>query len=98
MTVEEIFINFQRAEEQVAKLRAIATKVESLGQDDMGGAIAKLKTDWTGENAEAFLLKAFKLQKKVNVTASQIRQIADTMEAMAKRIRDAELKAISIIC
>ena len=96
MTFQEIMINFAKAERQVARLRAIANKVESLSQDDMRGAITRLKNDWSGENADAFVLKAVKLQRNVHVTAAQIRSVADTMEAMAKRIRDAELKAISI--
>ena len=95
-TEHEIYMDFDRAMEQVGKLRAIAKDVESIGNDDVGGTKKSIQKDWTGDNSVAYVEKVEIVEGKIKDTGKDIRTVADTIETIAINTRDAELEAIEI--
>lgn len=92
----QIWMDFRIAQEQVQNLRAVAARMEELADQRMQGALRRVGSNWKGENSEAFQGKGRILQNKITLTASDIRRIADAVEQIARRTRDAELAAIRI--
>ena len=92
----EIYMDFNNAMDQVGKLRKISGEVVGIGNDDIGGTIDNIETNWTGENSEAYVSKSKIVKGKVVSTGGDIGKVADTLEAIATRIRDAELEALRI--
>ena len=92
----EIYMDFYSAMDQVAKLRTISSDVESIGTDDIGGSITSIQASWTGENSESYIAKSEMVKEKVITTGGDIGKVADTIQAIAERIRDAELEALRI--
>lgn len=95
-TEYEIYMDFKRVEEQIERLRGIASKMSSLALDDLAGTLQNIGNSWKGDNADTYLTKGGKVKSDIASTADEIRNTADSIEAMAIRIRDAELKAIVI--
>ncbi|WP_026517599.1 hypothetical protein [Butyrivibrio sp. MC2021] len=95
-TEAQIYMDFKRAQAQADRLRQIASNMDNVAEDEMAGAISKVRSDWTGENADTYTSKADKEKTKVIKTAADVRRVADTIEAMAARIMQAELDAIRI--
>jgi WXG100 family type VII secretion target len=92
----EIYMDFQKAKEQAARLRQIASNMNNVADDELGGAVTKIRSDWTGENSEAYIQEADKEKQKINKTAQDLRRVAETIETIAARIMEAELAAIRI--
>lgn len=92
----EIMMDFEKAKEQCARLRQIAGNMNNVADDELGGAVSKIRADWTGENSDAYTQKADKEKIKITKTAQDLLRVADTIEKMAARIMQAELEAIRI--
>ena len=92
----EIYMDFNNAMEQVSNLRKISSEVTGIGNDDIGGTLTSIETNWTGENSEAYVAKGNTVKTKVVGTGGDIGKVADTIQAIATRIRDAELEALRI--
>ena len=92
----EIYMDFQKAKDQANRLRQIASNMNNVADDELGGAVTKIRSDWTGENSEAYVQKADKEKQKINKTAQDLRRVAETIETIAARIMEAELAAIRI--
>ena len=50
----EIYMDFQKAKDQANRLRQIASNMNNVADDELGGAVTKIRSDWTGENSEAY--------------------------------------------
>ena len=95
-TQYEIYMDFQKAMELANRLRSMAAKINSLADENLQGSLTRIRTNWTGENAEAFLAKGDIVKNKVSATAKDILKTADAIAKIAERTRDAELAAITI--
>jgi len=95
-TEHEIYIDFSRAKEQAEKLRTIASRMDQIANDELGGTLRSIQSDWTGDNSEKFNEKGVQVQQKINLTAADIRRIADAVEEIAQRMYDTEMAAIQI--
>ncbi|SCY71341.1 Proteins of 100 residues with WXG [Lachnospiraceae bacterium XBB2008] len=95
-TEYEIYMNFKKAEAQVNKLRNIAQGMRSLANDDIEGTIGRIRTNWSGENSEAFLAKAQIIENKIGETANDIQRVADAIMSNAERTMRTELAAIGV--
>lgn len=95
-TEAQIYMDFQKAKDQANRLRQIASQVDNVADDEVQGAITKITSDWTGENSDTYNGKAGKEKGKLNKTSSDVKRVADTIEAIAARIMQAELAAIRI--
>ena len=95
-TEYEVYMDFDRAMEQVGKLRQIAKDVDAIGNDDVGGTKKSIQKDWTGDNSVAYIEKVEIVEGKIIDTGKDIIRIADAVETIAINTRDAELEAIAI--
>lgn len=95
-TQYEIYMDFQKAMELVNRLRSMANKINSLADENFQGSLTRVKANWTGENAEAFLAKGGIVKNKVSATAQDILKTADAIAKIAERTKEAELAAITI--
>ena len=95
-TQYEIYMDFRAAIDQVQELRSIASSMESISNDQLQGTLNSVARNWQGENAEAYLTKAQGVRNKILLTAADIRKVADTIEEIAQRTYDAEIRAIEI--
>lgn len=92
----QVWMDFRKAEAQAQRLRAVAMNMNNLADWRMRGALDSVRSNWEGENSEAFLAKGEILKGKIEGTGDDLRKIADTVEKIAQRTRDAELNAIRI--
>ncbi|MCR5556414.1 MAG: WXG100 family type VII secretion target [Butyrivibrio sp.] len=94
-TVWQIQMDFDRAMDAARRLRSIASGMDS-NAGQLGSTMNSIDRSWDGENSEAYLAKGKKVQNKLSVTANGIRQVAQAIEEIAIRTREAELAAIRI--
>ena len=95
-TRASIEIDFQRAKVQAAKLERIASQMNTLANQTLGGTLQNLSVGWKGENANLYIAKGNKLQEKINVTAGDLRGVASDIRKVAERIYRAEMEALSL--
>ena len=95
-TEHEIYMDFNRAYKQAQRLRQIASRVNSLANDDVGGTLNQINQNWNGDNASAFLGKGETLKGKISKTAGDLNRVAQAIIDIATRTRDAELAAIQV--
>ncbi len=95
-TAYEIYMDFRKAKAQADRLRSIAKNMNSLADEGVGGSLSSIRSNWTGENADAFLGKGEAIKNKISLTAADINKVADAIMKIAERTRDAELAAIAI--
>ena len=89
-----IKIDFKKAKEMADKLDDVSDKLDKVANKDFESTIQNLMNSWKGDNAEKFLDKSSILQNHLNDNAKEVQKIADDLRKMAKRIYDAEMKAL----
>ncbi len=94
-TMWQIQMDFKKAMEAAEKLRSIARRMDD-NASDLAGTMTSINSSWDGENSELYLAKGQKVQGNISTTASGIRKVADAVERIAIRTRDAEIAAINI--
>ncbi len=94
-TAWQIQMDFRKAMDAARKLRNIADSMDH-NADSLGGSIDSINRNWDGENSEKYITKGNKVQGNIRTTASGIRRVAEAIEEIAIRTRDAELAAIEI--
>ena len=92
----EIRMDFQQAMNQARRLDEIADRLEKVAKKFMEQSMQNLASAWKGTNASAFLHKEEGLQGKIKATADNVREIADDIRRVAKRVYDAETTAWQI--
>jgi WXG100 family type VII secretion target len=92
----EIKIDFAQAKKCAKELEDIAAEMKSLSNRDMEDSLQNLFGAWTGEAATAYINKGVKLQQKITANAANLERIAATIRSTAKRIYDAEMRALEI--
>ena len=63
---------------------------------DLNSAIQTVNTNWKGENAAAYLVKANNVQVDITKTANDLRRAANAIRTIAKNVRTAEINAYNI--
>ena len=93
---QTIIFNYKNALSQADKLDGVAKKLKGISSNDLNNTLSSLDKSWNGDNAWAFIGKGKNIQQKVNASASSINAVADEIRRTAKRIYDAEMRAIEI--
>jgi uncharacterized protein YukE len=91
-----IEMDFKHAIAQANKLDEIADNLSNLSNNKFQGTLQNLSTNWKGENASSYLNKGSMLQGQINSTSKELHSIADDIRAIAQRIYNAEMAALSI--
>lgn len=92
----QIRFDFQNAKQQADQLDELASNLEQQVLRQMFDANQQLRIAWTGESANRFVIKQNELQEKIRSTIRALREIADEIRRIAKRVYDAEMQAYYI--
>lgn len=98
MALSESVINFnyQKAIEKAGELERAATQLQSSAKEDLGMIVSAIKKDWEGMNSTEFVAKCKSEEREIEATIAQMKAVAATIRSMAKRIYDAEMRALAI--
>lgn len=92
-TRSQIIMDFRRAKEQASALERQANRMKSLVNEQFSSVMRNVERNWTGENADTYLLKCRTVSKKILQSASDLSQTAKTIRIIAKNTYDAEMEA-----
>ena len=95
-TKRQIEMDFQQAKKQADTLEQLASRLDRLANRDFAGTMQDVSNHWKGQNAQQYLNKASTLQSKMQTSAESLNKIAASIRSAAKRMRDAELRALQI--
>ena len=96
LTERQININFQEAMRKAERLEGIAEDIRKIAVNEMENEIRNISGNWKGENATEYLKKVEIVRGKMEKTASNLKQIAQTIRTIARNTYDAEMSAIRI--
>ena len=96
MTEYEITFNYQKAMNQAAELKAIASSLKKVGETQLAECLGKISKNWLGSNSEDFVAKGKKMETKIEKSSKSITLTAGAIETMAKNIYNAEMEALRI--
>lgn len=96
MTEYEIRFNYQKAMNQAAELKGIASSLKKVGEFQLKECLGKISKSWTGTNSQDFVLKGNKMGVKIETSYQNVTHTAEAVETMAKNIYDAEMAALRV--
>ena len=96
MSSSQININFQAAQMQAKKLEDIADNKKRLADQQLANTVQEMSACWKGEAATAYFSKVGKVKQDIAATAKTLYAIAASIREEAKRIYDAEMKAVTL--
>ena len=91
-----IELKYTNSINQANKLDQIAASLSRIATSDLNSAIQTVNTNWKGENAAAYLVKANNVQVDITKTANDLRRAANAIRTIAKNVRTAEINAYNI--
>lgn len=91
-----IELDFKVAKQQADRLEQLAIELERLSSNKFEGTISDLSACWTGDNANAYMQKAYRLESDMKNTANDMKKTANQIRKTAKKIYDAEMYAKKI--
>ncbi|WP_294499200.1 WXG100 family type VII secretion target [uncultured Gemmiger sp.] len=92
----QIYFDFQNALSQAEKLEDLADEIDRKVADQMEESAQQLHSAWTGDSANRYIGKENELWDKVKQSARDLRNIAEEIRRIAKRVHDAEMAALRI--
>lgn len=92
----QIEMNYKKAIDQAKELERIAQNLTTQANGTYGNALSALAGNWKGTSADTYQTKANKVKNDVLKTAKELGEAAATIRSIAKRIRDADLKALEV--
>ena len=93
-TSQEVYMDFRAAKDVVNELRQIAREVRRTSSTDLRLALSRVRSNWRGNNADAFLDKGTKLQKNIEETANYLDSLVNDIQQIADNTYRAEMEAI----
>nr|WP_288827934.1 WXG100 family type VII secretion target [uncultured Clostridium sp.] len=91
-----IEFDFRLAKQKANELDEIAENLQNLSNNKFNNTMQNLSASWKGESASLYLNKGQTLQKDMIKTSKNLRQVASTIRAVARRIYEAEMEALRI--
>lgn len=92
-SLSELYFNYNKAKEQANQLEDIANRLSSAAKQDMEKILNDVNNAWKSDSAPAYIKKGQKVEADMNTTVNNLKDIARTIRAIAKRVYDAELAA-----
>lgn len=92
----QIEFDFQQANRQAEKLVDVADRLEEVAKKKVAVAREELPGYWEGTSARAFQGKQQELETAIMKSAKELRGEATKIRQIAKRIYDAEMRALEI--
>jgi len=91
-----IEFDFRLVKQKANELDEIAENLQNLSNNKFNNTMQNLSASWKGESASLYLNKGQTLQKDMIKTSKNLRQVASTIRAVARRIYEAEMEALRI--
>ena len=92
----EIIFDYRQAISKAEELEGVVANLRQLSNNDLEGSLQSLSNAWRGEASEAYIGKGKKLQERILANAKNLENTAKTIRSTAKRIYDAEMRALQI--
>lgn len=92
----EIRFDFQNALEQARKLEAMADSIDRRVANRLEETSQSVHAAWKGDSATRYIGKTQELRRQVRQTANTLRDIAGDIRRVARRIYEAEMRALEI--
>ena len=92
----EIRFDFQNAMEQAKKLDSLADNIERRVSNKLEEAAQNIHSAWKGDSATRYIGKTQELQQQTRQTARTLRDTAEDIRRIARRIYEAEMRALEI--
>lgn len=91
----KIEMDYAKALMQSQKLEGLASDLEN-ACSDLDGSMTRLGSGWQGDEATSYRSKGGQLSEKIRANARQLRETAEAIKDIAKKIRETELENIRI--
>lgn len=91
-----IEMNYSNAMRQADRVAAVADNMRRLASQELGGTIQNLAANWKGQEASLYLQKGDQLMENIHRTACELQTAAQRIRTEARRVRDADLRALEI--
>ncbi len=92
----QIYLDYHLAIRQADKLDDLASELERVGGTQLNEALGRVRSNWTGENADAFMAKTSVLLSQNSKNVTKIRSIASTIRTIAMNTYKADMRALRI--
>jgi len=92
----EIRFDFQNAMEQASRLDALADSIDRRVAGRLEETAQSVHAAWKGDSAARYIGKTQDLRQQVRQTARTLRDIAADIRRIARRIYEAEMRALAI--
>lgn len=91
----QIELDYTKAMTQSQKLEGLALDLEK-ACSDLDDAMARLESGWQGEEAAAYRSKGSLLSEKISVNARNLRETAEAVKDIARKIHETELENLRL--
>lgn len=92
----EIRFDFQNAMEQAKKLDALAESIDRRAANKVEETAQSVHAAWKGDSAARYIGKTRQLSQQLHQTANTLRDTAEDIRSVARRIYEAEMRALRI--
>lgn len=92
----QIQLQYRTALQQAAKLDELVENLLHTARNGIGETMSELQVCWTGENAQAYLVKGNRLKKKIVDTANDLKKAAAAIRRIATNTYNAEMRALEL--
>lgn len=92
-SLAEIYFNYNKAIEQAAKLEGIAKRLSTAADRDLETILSDVSRAWKSDSSPQYIRKGQKVQGDMHTTERNLKNIAQAIRTIAKRIFEAELEA-----
>lgn len=95
-TRASIEFDFRQAMNEADRIDEIANNLGNLARVKFNGTMQNLVTNWKGDSASLYLRKGENLEENMNKTSGELHSIASDIRAVARRLYEAEMRALEI--
>ena len=89
----EIVMDFRKANEAADRLQKLSSELRSIADEKYNGTLRSISNNWKGENAENYVRKGEKVQKKIFNSSNDLKRAAETIRTIARNTYEAEMRA-----
>lgn len=95
-SLHTIEVNFTRALQQAQKLEEVASKIETLTEEQCQACFNELSSNWKGDNADAFLKKGKRWNSELKKSAKNLKDTGAAIREIAQRTYEAEKRVYEL--
>lgn len=92
----EIRVDFQNAMNQARRLDSLADDIDQRVSSKLEDTAQSVHSAWRGDSANRYISKTQELRQQVRQTARSLRDIANDIRKIARRVYEAEMRALEI--